>query len=156
MIYYNIIYGSIAHIQVLRSRLGSTKKWLFMIDTYKAAVSVCIILYWESIMENVTPVHNMTHDMQTFMWHDHDSWEHCFWNSVRILYLRVLNTVTVTIFITYWYWYDDAWLIQCGSINVQLKVDTEDSLVVLICGDYFPSIVTLHSVYSTQQILIID
>ena len=45
---------------------------------------------------------------------------------------------------------------QCGSVNVHLEADTEDPLVVLICGDHFPSIVSLHSVYSTQQIPIID
>ena len=44
---------------------------------------------------------------------------------------------------------------QCGSVNVHLEGDTEDPLVVLICGDHFPSIVSLHSVYSTQQIPII-
>lgn len=30
------------------------------------------------------------------------------------------------------------------SVEVYLEVDTEDPLVVLICGDHLSSIVTLH------------
>ena len=40
-------------------------------------------------------------------------------------------------------------LIHKGSVKVDLKVDTQDSLVALICGDHPSSIVTLHVAYTS-------